>query len=259
LGGVLILSLGFKLLIWLNLLSFLLSALVTALLVMPAEAAPARLPFRGLSLGRDIADGLAYLRRHPLARPLVTMEVLEHFPHAIWTSALLLVFTQQALKAGPDGWGYQNAAFYGGQILGALVAVGLSAWLGRRAGQVILWNAVLSGGFTLAYAYSPGLAPAVALCVLFGPTSSMRDVAQDSLLQAAVDPAMLGRVHATRTMLARLAFMGAGLAFAWLADQTPVRWIYVAGGLLYFGTALYAAASAAIRQGRIAPVAAEVN
>ncbi len=79
----------------------------------------------------------------------------------------------------------------------------------------------------------------------------MRDVAQDSLLQGSVNIEMLGRVFATRTMLANLNFMLAGLAFAWLADQIPIRWIYLLGGVLYFGTALYALSNQAIRRSQI--------
>jgi hypothetical protein len=52
-------------------------------------------------------------------------------------------------------------------------------------------------------------------------------------------------------MLANLNFMLAGLAFAWLADQLPIRWVYFLAGLLYLGTALYALASPAIRRSRI--------
>jgi hypothetical protein len=79
----------------------------------------------------------------------------------------------------------------------------------------------------------------------------VRDVAQDSLLQASVKAEVMGRIYAMRAMLANLSFMLAGIGFAWLADQIPVRWIYGIGGLLYVGTALYALTSAAIRRSRI--------
>jgi hypothetical protein len=45
--------------------------------------------------------------------------------------------------------------------------------------------------------------------------------------------------------------MAAGLFFAWLTDQIPVRYVYVIGGILYIGTALYALQFKAIRQSRL--------
>ena len=251
LGGLLILRLGFQTLVLLTLAGFLVAAGAVTLMAVPKRTADESLPFRHVSLGRDVLDGLVYLRDHALARPLVTLEVFEHIPHGIWTAPLMLVFTQQALAAGPEGWGYQNAAFYGGQLLGATIAAVLAGQMARRPGQIIIWNAFLFSLMTIAYAFSPTLGLTIILALLFGLPSAMRDVAQDSLLQASVSADMLGRVFATRSMLANLNFMLAGLAFAWLADQLPIRWVYFLAGLLYLGTALYALASPAIRRSRI--------
>ena len=251
LGGLLILNLGFQKLVLLNSLTFLIAAGVAALLSFPKHRSVVPRPFQQISIGRDLLDGLAYLRNHTLARPLVTMELMEHVPHGIWTSPLLLVFTARALHAGPEGWGYQNAAFYGGQLVGATVAVLIANQMARRPGQIIIWNAFLFSLLTMTYSLSPNLTFAIILTALFGPTSAMRDVAQDSLLQGSVNIELLGRVFATRLMLANLNFMLAGLAFAWLADQIPIRWIYLLGGLLYLGTALYALSNGAIRHSRL--------
>ena len=251
LGGVLILNLGFRGLVLLDLISFAMAAAVASLIAASGRAPGEDTAFRRVSIGRDVLDGLTYLRHHPLARPLITMEILEHFPHAIWTSALMLVFTEQALGAGAEGWGFQNSAFYGGQLVGATVAALIAGHMAQHPGRIIIWNALLFSLLTAAYALSPTLAVAVILCVLFGPTSAMRDVAQDSLLQASVRPEVMGRIYATRTMLANLSFMLAGILFAWLADQIPVRGIYLIGGLLYLGTGIYALSCRVIRQSRI--------
>lgn len=255
LGGVLILTIGFEAMIVLDLGSFLLAALVVALLRPPGVAASATTPRQRLPMRRAVADGLRYLRDHALARPLITMEIMEHFPHAIWTSALMLVFTQEALQAGPAIWGYQNAIFFGGQFVGATFAALISSRLAQRPGWAIIGNAFLFSGLTISYALSPSVAFTLALCFFFGPTSAMRDVAQDSLLQASVDSDVMGRIYATRNMFASLAFMLAGILFAWLADQVDVRWVYGIGGLMYFVTALYAASNAAIRHSRIGEAA----
>jgi hypothetical protein len=82
----------------------------------------------------------------------------------------------------------------------------------------------------------------------------MRDVAQDSLLQATVEPGVMGRIYATRAMFTNLTFMLGSFTFAWLADFGPVRGVYLIGGALYLGTAIYALSSAAIRRGRITAV-----
>jgi MFS family permease len=250
-GGVLILQFGTQLLVIISLAAYLVGAAAAALIVSPGRSATEERHEPDVAFFRAVWDGLVYVRDHRLARPLVVMETLEHWPHGIWISALMLVFTREALQAGTQAWGYQGAAFFAGQLVGALVAVFVAERLARRAGWVIIGSAFLYGVLTLAYAVSPTVLFAVFISFVFGPPSAMRDVTQDALLQASVRPDLMGRVYATRDTLARISFMLAGVAFAWLADQISVRWVYLIGGVMYVGTALYALSNSAIRRSRI--------
>lgn len=105
---------------------------------------------------------------------------------------------------------------------------------------------------TAVYALSPTVPLAIVLVFFFGPTFSLRDVAQDSLLQATVDNEIIGRVYALRSTFSNLTFMISGVILAWLADQISVRWIYFLAGFLYALTALYALRSTAMRQSSMA-------
>jgi MFS family permease len=250
-GGVLILQFGTGPLVVISLATYLLGAAATALIVSPGRVAAGGRHGLDVPFLRALWDGLIYVRDHPLARPLVVMETLEHWPHGIWISALMLVFTREALQAGTQAWGYQGAAFFAGQLVGALAAVIVSERLARRAGWVIIVSAFLYSLLTLAYAVSPSVPFAVFISFIFGPPSAVRDVTQDALLQATASPELMGRVYATRDTLARISYMLAGVAFAWLADQVSVRWVYLIGGVMYVGTALYALSSSAIRHSRI--------
>ena len=115
----------------------------------------------------------------------------------------------------------------------------------------IMANAFLTGLMTLVYALSQNVWVAVALAFAFGPPNAMRDVAQDTLLQGTVENGQLGRVYATRQMLASLVFMVAGLCLAWLSDHVPIRIIYVAGGIIYILTGFYALSNRALRDSRM--------
>lgn len=255
LGGVLILRVGFHRLVLLDLTMFLVAA---ALIFTIRIATGARAKGQAVAaflpkapLWRAIRDGAAYLQRHELARPLVVMEVLEYVPHGVWTAAIMLVFVREALAGNAADWGYQNAAFFGGQLLGAVIAALAARRLALRPGWMIIGNAFLFGLLTVIYAFSPTNLFAVIVAFVFGPPSAMRDIAQDSLLQASVAGEVIGRVYALRNMLTNFNIMLAGTAFAWIADRAPIRWIYLLAGVLYLGTALYAFSSLALRRSRI--------
>jgi MFS family permease len=248
-GGVLTASAGPGLLASINLGLFLFAAGSAGLL--GAIASPGGSVARA-HFWRNVADGFVYLREHRLARTLISVEFLESWPHGVWTSALMLSFTVQALGAGVDAWGFQSGAFFAGQLLGALLALSFAHRLGRRPGWIIIANGFLMSGLTFAYAASPAVMVAVLISLAFGPPFALRDVAQDSLIQTSVAPEMLGRVYALREMFARMAFLIGGLLFSLLADRVGIREIYALAAVLYLMTALYTLWSAALRESRLA-------
>lgn len=248
LGGVLILQVGLSMVVVINLALFMVAAGLVTQLRVPVAASEALAAATHDPIVRSIRQGLGYLRRHDVARALIVMEFLEHWPHAVWTAALMLAFTTDVLQVSEAFWGYQNAIYFGGNIVGAAMAVAFAARLGERPGWVIIINAVLMAALTAVYAVSTNIWFVLVIVLVFGPPMALRDVAQDSLLQATVDGGMLGRVYATRQMLAQLAFMVGGLLLAALADVVDVRTVYLLGAALYFLTAFYALAQRALRR-----------
>jgi MFS family permease len=205
----------------------------------------------GESYWRSSLSGWRYLRRHPIARPLIVMETAEHIPHGIWTGALMLAFTFQALRGSAPDWGYQVTGYFSGMILGSLGGLAIGGWLRRFPGRIIVANAMAAGLLTLAYATSQTVWLAVVFSFVFGPPQALRDIAQDALLQSTVEDEQLGRVYATREMLLNVSFMFSGLFFAWLSDLVPIRAIYVIGGIFYILTGIYAHNNKPLRESRM--------
>jgi MFS family permease len=226
-------------------------AIVAALLIVVPKRVETGRTGPQESFHKSLVSGWAYLRRHPVARPLAVMEAAEHVPHGIWTGALLLAFTAQALGGDASDWGYQVTGYFAGMIVGSLAALGIGERLGRFPGRIIVANAFAAGLMTLAFSTSQTVAVAVLWAFVFGPPNAIRDVAQDTLLQGTVEGGQLGRVYATRQMLCSVVFMVSGLGFAWLSDLVAIRWIYIAGGALYLLTGFYALSNKGLRESRI--------
>lgn len=251
LGGLLTLRLAFGTFVLFNLLTFLVSAGLTALMHIRQRTEAERQGQKSaVSLRQSVLEGYRYLKDDPVVRPLVVMELLEHVPHGIWTSALMLVFAEKALGGGADAWGAMSALYFAGMMIGAVVA-SVAAKRLARPGLIIAANALASGVLTLLFALSPTTWVAVVLAFAFGPPSAVRDVVQDTLLQTVAADGVLGRVYALREMGRWVVFMLAGLLFAWLADWLPIRGIYLLGGGLYLVTAVYALANKPLRQSTI--------
>jgi MFS family permease len=251
-GGILVVWVSLPALVLVDLLTFLASAALISSIRLDAEQRKQReRQAADVPLWQSAKEGFRYLRGHELARTLVTMEWLEHIPHGVWTSALMLVFVEEALNGEPEAWGLQNGAFYAGVMLGAVLATAVTGPIARWPGRIIIINAFLMGFLTIIYANSPNVAVAVIISMLYGPMFALRDVSQNSLLQATVDEDKLGRVFALREMGWNVVFLLSGLMLAWLADYLPIRAIYMLAALGYLLTAVYAFSSRALRQSRI--------
>jgi len=239
---------GFGTIVWITATAFTLAAITATALTLPPAALTAEAQ---QSMWRQARAGVGYIRRHTLARPLILMEMLEYIPHGIWTAALMLAFTERALGGDVVWWGWQNASYYSGMLIGALMGAALAGRLSRQPGWAVIGGAASFSVLTLGYALSPTLLFAVIIGFFFGPVSAVRDLAQEALLQATVAPAYLGRVFAMRAMGLSLTFMLAAPLFAWGADHAPARAMYLLGSGLYLLTALFAFSRPAIRHSRI--------
>ena len=228
-------------------------AVLTAMLIVEPKSQEEEDAGKRESFWKSLVSGWNYLRQHPIARPLIVMETIEHLPHGIWTGALMLTFTTKALHSDASDWGYQVTGFFAGMMLGSIGALIISDWLRRYPGRIIVVDACVAGLLTLAYASSQTVWMAVVWAFVFGPPVAILDVAQDSLLQFTVEGGQLGRVYATREMLRNLMFMFAAIFFAWLSDFVSIRMIYVTGGIIYILTGFYTLSNKALRESKMNP------
>lgn len=248
-GGLLTLWLDFDSFIYMNAISFLVSACITYFINQPYLATKKPAPKK--SIRQSALDGYHDLKENKVAYPLVVMEIMEYFPHGIWTSAILLVFVEKALQGNADDWGFLAASYFGGMFVGAVLATFANKLINQRTGTIIIINAFLTALFTLGFAYSPTVLVAILVSIVFGIPNSIRDVAQDTLLQSTVPQDLLGRVYSFRGMFTNVMFMISGVLFAWFADFTNIRYIYIAGAAMYLFTAIYALSNKPLRQSRI--------
>ncbi|MBX2815035.1 MAG: MFS transporter [Saprospiraceae bacterium] len=249
LGGLLTLLLSFTAFVWFNAATFMVAGI--CMLIMKTSYAPPPRNRDRPSLGTSIVEGVRATRRHKYAFPLILMEAIEHLPHGIWAATILLAFVERSLGGTEADWGYISGAYFVGMFVGAMIAHQRSSWLGKRTGWIIVVNAFLTSLMTFVFAWSPSIAAAIAICILFGLPNAIRDVAQDTLLQSKVEKGLLGRVYSFRNMLCSFLYTFAALTFAWMADHHDVRLIYYAGAVLYVFSALYGLSSRSLRESAI--------
>ncbi|MFJ2893603.1 MFS transporter [Streptomyces sp. NPDC087218] len=162
---------------------------------------------------QDFKDGLAYIRRHRVLAPLLTVIGLSEmcFSGPVGLALVLL--------ADERGWGASSVGWMLGafSVGGAAGAIALAARPRLdRAGPVCAAFFALTAAATAALPAMPGPLPATCVAALIGTASGMAGIVAHTLVQTHSDPDYLGRVTAVLTLgtvgLSPLVFPLTGIA-----------------------------------------------
>lgn len=176
-------------------------------------------------------DGWTVIWKNKAVRTLTFMDVCENIAGAVWIGAITLAFVTQDLKESEDWWGFINAAYYTGAIIGGLLAAWMSRFIQK---QLLLYMA--AGSFiyaVLTILFAMNILPwlALLLCILMGPAYQIRDVSQQTILQTETPVHYLSKVYSAHYVLSSVS-VGLSIFFVGIiADAFGARVVYLLGGL----------------------------
>ncbi|MBU8656183.1 MFS transporter [Bacillus pumilus] len=176
-------------------------------------------------------DGWKMIWTNKTVRTLTFMDVCENIAGALWVGPVTLAFVTLVLKQGEEWWGFINAAYYIGAIIGGLLAAWLSRFIQK---QLLLFMA--AGSFiyaVLTILFSLNNLPwlALLLCILMGPAYQIRDVSQQTILQTETPVHDLSKVYSAQYVLSSISVSLSIFFVGLIADAFGTRFVYLLGGL----------------------------
>ena len=183
-----------------------------------------------------------------MIRNLTLMDLFEALANVVWTSAFILAFTHEILGKGSEWWGFINASYWVGGIVGSFMVVLITGFLEKRVGYMIALSALSMSLLTFFFAVNSTAMLALWLCLMMGPIYQIREICQETVLQDVLSPTERAKVMAARVAL--LTPWGAltHLIMGWLADRTDIQSAYLLGAVLYGITFLIAILHAAVEE-----------
>jgi MFS family permease len=184
----------------------------------------------------DIAEGLAYLRQQPRVLALgFTYACM--MAGVISANVLVVALAKDLLFAGPRGYGWIEAGWAGGAILGGLAA---GAAARRRPHAVLIVAlATLAIGHTL-FPFARVLSVAVAMNALFGVCRALGGVLTQTSIMAAVPRHLMGRTQSAFSVLGTILQVGMSFTLGWFAEHVTLSIAFVMLGAIYGGGAIAA-------------------
>lgn len=233
-GGALLVFIPVEDLLVIDSASFLVSAVMLSLVTRSFNTtrAAARTTIRA-----DIAEGLRYVLRHPVLRNISAMMAMINFV-SVTVFAQLVLYAKQRFAATDTEVGLFFAAAGAGVVVCSLAAGPLRArW---SFGNVALGSLMVSGLLTIAFAYAPSIAAAIALFGLISGIGILFNINTGSLRQAIVPAHMLGRIISVAAVLAWSMNPLGAMVGGFIVERTgDIVSVYAATGAIVFAIALY--------------------
>ncbi len=204
--------------------TFVFSALMVSRIRFPAEGPRTVGRLELARVGRDIVEGLRFLREDSLASAM-TLGIVGAFSAVGAVLALGPIFTRDTLGAGNTGWGILVTSFGVGMGVGMALSNKVVELLERE--RVLVWSLLAATGTLWVLAAMPSIELASFLTVVLGVFCGSAWVSGYVLLQENVEDRYRGRTFGALAVLSRLGLFLSLTVFPVLAGIVGPREVYL--------------------------------
>lgn len=200
--------------------------------VDPAETVIAQAAASSGSRREALLEGWKLIWHSRRLRALTLIDSIDMLGGPVWVGAFTLLFVQQALGQGEEWWGFINASYFAGAVLGGLLVVALVKRLQDRLFLSMLVGISGYAALTIVYAYTTLPAAALVLVLIMGPFAELSMVARRTLIQQSAGEDDLPKVLSAQSTVMNVIVCASLLGMAKLAEAIGIVNLYVyAGGV----------------------------
>lgn len=239
-GGLLVVALGGSNVIWLTFALALAAAVFMKLIEDRYESTQEQKEKARVSNWSSIQEGWTLIWKQPSLRAIHVIYVLETMAGVIWIAATIYVYVADVLHREEAWWGYINASFFLGLMLGGLFGMRNAGLIDRNIRKFVICSSfgisIMTFGFGLTSV--PWLA--LVFSAGFGVFEQLKAVSLQTTLQRGVSVHLLPKVYAAQSALVSLVFGLSTLLFGFITDEFGVRATYIIAATVLFISGCYA-------------------
>lgn len=234
-GGWLISIVGYKNIIIITIIFITISLIVVSNLKIEdyKQILDSRNPFKALN------TSMKNLKLFPKVYTLIKIECIEVFVGSIWIGSVTLAFVNDFLNMTSEWWGYINAAYYIGSILGSLLVIKYSNKFNKNPLYTILVSMILYGIILIIYGNINISIISLILVVIIGPILQTKDITQESYIINIVPEEQLLEFSALKSSIIQFCFMISIILVGGLGEIIPINYVYTISGIVTLLTAFY--------------------
>lgn len=174
-----------------------------------------------------LREGFGFIAVSPRLRTLAVIDIIETLGATVWVGAFTLAYVQDVLGQGEAWWGYINAVYFAGTVIGSFGVLTLVRKLRNRVYGAMLAGMASYAVLTFLYAFGEWPPAALVLVLLMGPVAELAYIARQTLIQQSADAAILPKVTAAQNTIVSFTSMVSLLLLGWAADRLGIVAVYV--------------------------------
>lgn len=235
LGGVFVAVLGNQLVMA---LTFFLYA-IASIALFCLEDTPLVSEQQSHSKRGELTEGFCLIYHHPTLRSIQILSILESVAGVVWISAILYLFVSNNLQTSQSWWGYINAFFFAGLIIGGLFCTKNTVFIEKNFVIVLLVSSLMMAVSTFLFGLNQIPWLALIFSGLVGVFSNLNQILLESYLQKNTAKAQLPKIYSAKAAIQALVFGGSTLIIGYLADFIAVYWLFVGSSIVLVGSFIY--------------------
>ncbi|MEC0204374.1 MFS transporter [Paenibacillus lautus] len=239
-GGLLVVAMGGSNVIWLTFALALAAAVFMKMVEDRHEAAREQKGKAGGSNWSSIQEGWTLIWRQPSLRAIHILYVLETIAGVIWIAAIIYVYVADVLHREEAWWGYINASFFLGLMLGGLFGMRGAGLIDRNIRKFVICSSFGISLMTFGFGVTSVPWLALVFSAGFGIFEQLKSVSLQTTLQRSVSIHLLPKVYAAQSAMVSLVFGLSTLLFGYITDEFGVRATYIIAAMVLFVSGCYA-------------------
>jgi len=238
-GGILVAVVGGDNVIWLTFLLFVASTIMMALIKDNDEDVMMDKKPKKISKWDTLKEGWVTIWQTPPLRTISIVDFIESIANVVWVAAIIYVYVDQVLQTSEQWWGYINASFFAGLMIGGILSLKWSHLVNQHLVMFILVGAFLVSLTTLIFGLISTPWMALVIAMLFGMANQIKAVAQQTTTQTSVAHRLLPKVYSAKDAIISATFGVSSLSLGYLTDLFGVRFTFLLAATLLFLSSIF--------------------
>lgn len=180
----------------------------------------------------SIVEGYRLLFSFPVLRQLTFIEFIEALIGTIWIGAIQLAFIQEFLNEDTSWWGYFNAAYFAGTMIGAIVIYKFKKLSTLNLYTIIICQIVY---VITVIIFGTIKIPVISVLLIFimGLVFQTKDILQETLIISKIPKEYITLLTAFKSTIIEFGYLISIISIGVYAEVVPIQWVYITSGIVY--------------------------